>query len=1111
VNRNYHASGLRSRMSEFQDSVGGSVTGRRLKVFFLAAMVLAAAGTLYYFGSATRVVQAKGSQSPTPRSVSPVSIPMFFEANQGQTDPRVKFLSRGHGYSLFLTANEALLNLHVETRPSASPSAWARNVIRMRLDGANSAARVSGAELLPGKSNYFIGNDPSKWHRNIAQYARVNYESVYPGVDLTYYGKQGQLEYDFRVAPGADPNKIALTFEGASTRLDGGDLVLSTSHGDVHFHAPYIYQPDGNTKERVVGSFRQLADHKIGFQIGDYDRDRELVIDPILSYSTYLGGSGTEASVQVAVDSSLNIYVAGATDSLDFPLSQAPNPTPIQSTRNGPQNLFIAKLNPSAATPADQLAFATYLGGNEVDTPAGLAVDGAGDIYVAGITTSSNFPTTTNAFQQSAAEAGTHGFVTRIGFSGTVYSLSYSTYLAGTNAAHNAADLVTGLAIDSKKDVFVTGTTTSTDATTGFPATANGYQVTSFAANQFFASKINTAGSGSSSMLYSSYFGGVNPANAQISGGGIAVDNGGNFYITGATSFLFDPSASADSPRTNFPIRNAQQACLDQAPSVTTCDLTLTAQDAFLAKINPGRVGDAGLIYSTYLGGSQDDAGIAVAVDSASNAYVTGKTLSSDWTPPTSPTPFQSTFINGGANIFDAFIAKIGNPSGSTTFPLTYFTYLGGSGDDIGRAIAVDTVQTVHVTGSSSSGDLVPLDPLTIQPVFRGPIDAFVAEIITTASGRAVGDYLTFLGGTQPDIGTGIALDASNTVYVSGQTSSTDFPIPPSPAPPPFQGQLNPSGLPDAFVARIGAISGFVYDPTTPLTVSPSPASAGNQVTITFNFVNNGPDPAAKVVFSGAFPSTGVTFNSATATPGGTCQTPVNATVVCQIGNVAVAGKASVTVVLTPLVGTTSVDVTPSLSVNGGGFTTFTCPLSPCPLPVNVTDFAISAAPTSVTINAGESTSYLVTLSPTSNTGYASAISMSDTGLPTASTGTFTSTSVTISGNSPATTTLNIKTTARPVNTGRLLRGGPLYATWLPVGGLSLLGLGIGAGCKRRRWLAGILLGLLAGLIVLQAACGSSSSTPAPTSGTPAGTYTVTITGSSGSASHNTRVTLIVN
>ncbi len=1074
-------------------------------------MVLTAAGALFYFGSATSVAPAKNSKSHIPRSVAPVSVPMFFEANQGQTDPRVKFLSRGHGYGLFLTANEAVLSLQRSSRAEtrlAAPQA-ASNVIRMRLEGSNSSAvRIAGADLLPGKSNYFIGNDPSKWHRGIPQYARVNYESVYPGVDLTYYGNHGQLEYDFRVAPGADPNQITLAFEGASAHLDGGELVLSTSRGDLRFHTPSMYQPDGSAKKTVAGSFRQLADNKIGFRIGNYDHGRELVIDPVLTYSTYLGGSGTESNVQVAVDSALNIYVAGATDSADFPLSQPPNPAPIQSTLNGSQNLFIAKLNPAAATPADQLAFATYLGGNGVDTPAGLAVDGAGDIYVAGTTTSSNFPTA-NAFQTAAAQPGTHGFVSRIGFTGTVYVLSYSTYLAGTNAAQNAADLVTGLAIDSKKDAFVTGTTTSTDAATGFPATANGYQLTSFATNQFFASKINTGATGSSSMLYSTYFGGVNPANAQISGGGIAVDNGGNFYITGATSFLFDPSASNDNPRTNFPILNAQQSCLDQAPSVTNCDLTLTAQDAFVAKINPARVGTAGLVYSTYLGGSQDDAGLAIAVDSANNAYVTGKTLSSDWTQPTSPTAFQTNFVPGGTNIFDAFIAKIGNPSGTTTYPLTYFTYLGGSGDDIGRAIAVDTVQTVHVTGSSGSADLVPLDPLTIQPVFRGPTDAFVAQIITTSSGRAAGDYLTFLGGTQPDFGTGIALDASNTVYVSGQTQSLDFPIPPSPAPLPFQGQLNPSGLPDAFVARIGAISGFAYDTTTPLTVNPSPASAGNQVTVTFNFVNNGPDPASKVVFSGSFPSTGVTFNSATASPGGTCQTPVSATVVCQIGNVAVAAKATVTVVLTPLVGTKSVDVTPTLSVNGGGFSPFPCPLSPCPLPVSVTDFAVSVAPTSVTINAGESTSYVATLTPLPT--YTSAIAMSDTGLPTASTGTFTSTSVTISGGSPATTTLNITTTARPVNTGSLLRGGPLYATWLPVGGLSLLCLGIGARFKRRRWLAGMLLGLLAGLILLQAACGSSSSTPTPTGGTPSGTYTITITGSSGTASHNQRVTLIVN
>jgi hypothetical protein len=227
--------------------------------------------------------------------------------------------------------------------------------------------------------------------------------------------------------------------------------------------------------------------------------------------------------------------------------------------------------------------------------------------------------------------------------------------------------------------------------------------------------------------------------------------------------------------------------------------------------------------------------------------------------------------------------------------------------------------------------------------------------------------------------------------------------------------------------------------------------------------------------------------------------------VICNVGSVAVNAKVTVTVVLTPTTGTTSINVAPSLSANGGPFVSFPAVKDAVP----VTDFAISAAPTSVTINAGESTSYVVTLSPLPT--YASAISVSDTGLPTASTGTFTATSVTIAGNSPATTTLNISTTARPVNTGSLLHGGPLYAAWLPIGGLSLLGMGIGTGFKRRRWLVGMLLGLLAGLIVLQAACGGSSSSPTPTGGTPAGTYTVTITGSSGSASHNTRVTLIVN
>ena len=306
-----------------------------MKAAFLAAAVLATAGIVFYFGTAVHAAQASGPVSAERRSAersfaapkalssTTISLPLFFEPNQGQTAPQVKFLAHGAHYGLFLTADEAVLELQhsaASTPPSVlssqfsvpSTQASTNAVIRMRLAGANASARVSGASPLPGKSNYFIGNDPSKWRSGIPQFARVEYKSVYPGVDLVYYGNQGQLEYDFRVAPGAKPNQIALSFNGASAHIvsgdsgDSGDLVLSTANGDVRFHAPRIYQPaapqSGNAEKAVAGSFRQLAGNKIGFTIGDYDHSRELVIDPILIYSTYLGGTGTEGLVQIAVD-----------------------------------------------------------------------------------------------------------------------------------------------------------------------------------------------------------------------------------------------------------------------------------------------------------------------------------------------------------------------------------------------------------------------------------------------------------------------------------------------------------------------------------------------------------------------------------------------------------------------------------------------------------------------------------------------------------------------------------------------------------------------------------------------------------------------------------------
>jgi len=1082
----WRVTGDRSQISGFRSRVSG--LRPRLALTLIATAVIVAAGGLLYFGPKGAVTgsNASGATSPTP--VSRVSLPLFFEPNQGQTDSQVKFLARGTGYGLFLTANEAVLELQrgaAGHQPSAvSQLDSASSVIRMHLDGAATNPRVSGADRLPGKSNYFIGNNPKKWRRGIPQFARVNYESVYPGIDLAYYGNQGQLEYDFRVAPGADPNQIALHFDGASTRLEGGELVLSTPHGDVRFQAPYIYQESEGRKQTIPGSFRQLAENKVGFDVGSYDRSRELIIDPILTYATFLGGSSVESLTRVAIDSGLNMYVAGSTTSSNFPVTEGP-------TLNGTQDVFIAQLNPAGSA----ILFATYLGGSGSELLAGLEVDSSRNIYVAGTTDSSNFPHTDNAFQTSAT--GTHGFLSRFTLSGGSYDLTYSTYLAG-----DGADTVTGLALsrNNNQRAYVTGTTSSKNSGDGFPSTTNAYQVCPFQSGltcsiaagpgpyplQFFASQINTNGNGSGSMMYSTYLGGNNPKTATSIGGGITVDASERMYFTGSTNMRGVIGDNGESP---FPLLNAQQSCLDEAGLTSGCAPGQTAFDAILVKINPAIVGTGSLVYSTYLGGNSEDTGNAVSVDSSANAYVTGETFSTPWN-------VSSSQAYGGAG--DAFVAKVTNPTGTNTvYPLSFFAYLGGTGEDAGTDIVVDNVQAAHVTGWTTSADF-PVTPDNNLAPFGGATDAFVALISSTG---AAGNYRGVLGGSGLEQGTSLALDPnldSSPTFVAGITQSADFLTHTGPLQPPFQNTL--SGSQDAFVAQIGSRSDFALDADPP-TVNPNPAAVGNQVTFTFVFDNNGPDPASNVVFQGLLPSSGFTFSSASSTPGGTCLNPVSATVTCQIGNVAEGAKATVTVVLIPTTGTTGLTVTPRLSANSGAFTQFTAGTT------TVTDFAISADPKTVTITAGESTSFVITLSPVPT--YANAITVSHSSLPTASTGTFTSTSVTISGNTPSTTTLNISTTARPVTTGSLLRSGGFYATWLPLGGLSLLGFGVGL--RRRRWLAGTLLGLVAALILLQPACGGSSSSTTPTGGTPAGTYTITLTGSSGSVSHNVPVTMIVN
>lgn len=1115
-----------------------------MKISFLAVAVLATAGVILYFGTPVHAAKASGPASIGPVSsahsaahktlpLNSLSLPLVFEPNQGQTAPQVKYLAHGAGYGLFLTADETVLTLR---RPAAKGQTSPTSVIRMRLDGASSTARVSAIQPLPGKSSYFIGNDPAKWRRDIPQFGRVEYQSVYPGIDLVYYGNQGQLEYDFRVAPGAEPSQIALSFKGASAHIatgndagNSGDLVLSTANGDVHFHAPHIYQPaaleSGNTPRKaektITGSFRQLADNKIGFTIGNYDHNRELVIDPTLTYSTFLGGSGTEGFVHVAVDSGLNIYLTGATNSTDFPVTDG-------STLKGTQNVFISKINSlNAGTGNSQLVYSIYLGGSGTDTPAGIQVDNNFGIYVAGSTNSTNFPFTANAFQTGPpVVAGTHGFLSKISASGNppslVYNLTYSTYLAG-----NGTDNVTGIAIDqTNQNAYVTGDTTSNNPdSNGFPANPNGYQIQSNAAAgdpQFFASQINTSASGFQSVLYSTYFGGGNPAGATAVGGGIAVTpaaSGVSMFFTGTTNMLSLPGPAGQPA---FPLLNAQQSCLNEPPNTTCTTATPTSiTDAFVAQINPNIPGGplngspGGLVYSTYIGGSGTDTGLAIAVDSTSNAYVVGSTNSNNWTCNGCVAGFQPTYAGVGGNT-NGYIAKIGNLVGSV-YPLSYFTYLGGSGPDSAQAIQVDGNQNAYVAGNTASPNL----PLTTDALqsYGGGGDAFAALISTTLAPTPgpppvppVGDYLTYLGGSNSDQGTGIALDTYNAAYVAGNTLSTNFPVTPTA----YQPTLN-AGSQDAFVSKIGLFSRLTVTagPNSPL---PNPVAAGTQLAFVFNIVNNGPDNATNVNFFATTPILQLTGSpTAKLTAGtGSCPSQVQGAVLpCFIPSLAVNGTATVEVDVNP--STTIIPPPLSISVSGTASAN-NGPLQQSVTQIaNVVDFTVQVGQANPNpIFAGNSTQIPIQFCPTIPTlGYSGTITPSQTTLPsmvTANSPTFNPTTVTLSGSGCGSTVLSIGTVARPVNTGSLLRRSSFYAAWLPLGGLSLMGLGIGATRKRRRWLIGAIFGLIVGLIILLPSCGSTSVSANPTGGTLPANYKITITGAAGTgASHQGSTILTVN
>ncbi|HXE35343.1 MAG TPA: SBBP repeat-containing protein [Verrucomicrobiae bacterium] len=607
-------------------------------------------------------------------------LPLSFEANHGQTDSKVKFLSRGHGYSLFLTGSEAVIVLK-KTAPKTEEmkvlsgrelvkkrggGAEEGTIVRMELAGANAAPRVAGAEELPGKTNYFIGNDPAKWRTNVPTYSKVQYEGVYPGVDLVYYGNQGRLEYDFVVAPGVDPNEIRLKFYGAGKlRLDKkGDLLLGAEGEEVRFEKPLVYQELAGEQKTVESSYVLASTNRIGFQLGEYDHSQPLVIDPVLSYSTYLGGSASDSGQGIAVDGSGNAYVTGSTSSANFPAASA-----LQSTLAGTVNAFVTKINASGSA----LVYSTYLGGGNQDFSYGIAVDGSGNAYVTGSTSSTNFPTA-NALQ-STIRGSTNAFVTEINAGAS--ALVYSTYLGG-----NASDAGRGIAVDASGNAYVTGDTTSSN----FP-TADALQPTLAGSENAFVTKLNPSGS---ALVYSTYLGG----NSVDQGFGIALDTMGDAYVTGLT---YSP---------NFPTANALQP---------KGGVSEDYDDAFVTKLNPS---GSAFVYSTYLGGHTFDGGMGIAVDTSGNAYVTGYTSSVDF--PTTPDALQSILSNptNAAYSLNSFVTEL-NPIGSA---LVYSTYFGVSQ---GQGIAVDASGNVYFTGSAGS---IPTAN-ALQSTNAGSQNAFVAKI----------------------------------------------------------------------------------------------------------------------------------------------------------------------------------------------------------------------------------------------------------------------------------------------------------------------------------------------------------------------------------------------
>ena len=733
-------------------------------------------------------------------------LPVVFEPNRGQADTAAEFIARGSGYRVWIGREETAIALTTHgSRKDDSTSKT--DVLRMRFVGAAADASVVGERLLESHSNYFIGADPTRHLTGIPHFASVRRAGIYPGIDVLYYGNQRQLEYDLIVSPGANLDTIKVAFEGAR-RLSvdkDGNLIVQAAHGRLVQYRPHVFQVVDGERKRVAGRYR-LHNGVVGFKIGRFDRSRPLVIDPVISYASYLGGTAFDAAAAIAVDTAGNAYLAGRTTSSGFPGLNGFD----RQIGSSDQDVFVTKFNATGSG----IVYSTYLGAaKDNDFATGIAVDGAFNAYVVGWGGSS-FPTTAGAYQTTSATGGS--FVTKLNPAGT--GLAYSTYVNGTD--------INGVAVDGLGQAVVAG-----DANATFVATAGAYQRNVRAPNGYnaFVAKFNTGGT---ALVYGTFLGGSVRDQAYA----VALDGSGNAYVTGYT-------ASPD-----FPVVNPFQAQYAGPAGYS---------DAFVAKLNSaGSV----LLYSTFLGGDGDDVGNGIAVDGEGFAYVTGETHSTNFPVANA---FQAT--KGGiqsTNTRTAFLTKLA-PSGNS---LVYSSYHGGSRDEIGEAVAVDANGNAYFVGSTSSTDFPVLNPI-LPDKRRGTRGAYVTKvapsgyrfysILISGSGGTIGDALT-----SGELDTAIASDVSSGIYLAGRTDSSDFPSTTGA----FQRALSfdsRKGIqPDAFALKLTSPA---YSVT--LTSANNNIAANQAATLTSTItLSGGPTPTGSVmIYDGAAFLASLTLSNGTA------------------------------------------------------------------------------------------------------------------------------------------------------------------------------------------------------------------------------------------------------